>query len=104
MITLDHNVTAQLWNDPLFWEIVSWAEPYREKAEELIAISEQDKSTLRLAREPLYNQWQDELTYRAKDQPESLQSLIAYIQQKRKQKERIQLNTRAGLTVIWDGE
>jgi len=104
MIILDHNVTMQLWNDLLFWEVVNWAEPYREKAEELIAISEQDKSTLRLAREPLYNQWQEELTCRAKTQPESLQPLIDYIQQKRKQKERIQLHTRAGLTVIWDGE
>lgn len=104
MIVLDHNITAQLWNDPLFWEHVDWAEPYREKAEELLAITDQDQSTLRLAKEPLYNQWQEELIRRVKEQPESLQSLIAYIQKRRGQQERIQLRTRAGLTVIWDGE
>jgi hypothetical protein len=104
MITLDHNFTAQLWDNPLFWELVDWAEPYREEAEELLATVAQEKSTLRLAKEPLYNQWQEDLARRAKEQPESLQPLIAYIQKHRRQKERIQLRTRAGLIVIWDGE
>lgn len=104
MIVLDHNTTAQLWNDPLFWECVDWAEPYREKAEELLAMTDQEQSTLRLAKEPLYNQWQEELIQRVKEQPESVQALVAYIQKHRGQRERIQLRTRAGLTVIWNGE
>jgi len=104
MIVLDHNITAQLWNDPLFWECVDWAEPYREKAEELLAIMEQAQSTLRLAKETLYNQWQEELLQRVKNQPENMRELVAYIQKRRGQQERIQLRTRAGLTVIWDGE
>lgn len=104
MITIDHVITAQLWDDPYFWEQVPWASIYREAAEEALAIVDIDQSTLSLKQAAVYNQWQAELTARAKNDPQSLESLISYIHCRRRRKEPIRLKGRNEDIVIWDGD
>lgn len=104
MITIDHTITTQLWDDRYFWECVPWAAAYREPAEELLAQVDAEQSTLSLMHDPLYNQWHAELERRAREDAASLEPLIDFIQLRRHRNETIRLRTRDGFIILWDGD
>lgn len=102
MITIDHCITAQLWDDRYFWELVPWAEPYREAAEEALVKVDVEQSSLSLKRASVYNQWKLDLVERAKNDTDSLDLLAEYIHHRRRRKETIQIQDKNKHIVIWN--
>lgn len=100
-LQLDHNLTAQLWDDPLFWEHVPWAEPYREEAEEMLARVVARQSSLSLRKTSLYNRWHAELLHRAQTDFDSVQPVVEFIHRKRQRKDPIWLRGPAGPVFLW---
>jgi hypothetical protein len=80
-LILDHHVLFDLWADPYFWEILPELEADRAQAEILLA-HELGPFVLKTA--PLYNQWIQQLKTWVTDNPEAIQRLTSYIQQRRR--------------------
>jgi hypothetical protein len=99
-LVLDHNLVLQLWDDPLFWETVLWAENLRESAEEAVAQAQLVQSSLILKNSSVYNLWLEQLTALWQENPSSLKSLIDYIRQKRQRTDESILVPRCGAKPI----
>jgi transketolase len=83
MLVLDHTITHELWQDPLFWECVPCLENYREEAEQVAVQANIAQSSLKVKHSSLYTQWLQLLHEWAKEQPAKVGQLVDYIQQKR---------------------
>jgi hypothetical protein len=84
MIRIDHNVVMQMWQDPLIWEKIPVLEPYREDAEMFAAEAVAANTSLKVKHSWLYSRWLEIFQNWLQDDLHSLDQLVKYIQEKRK--------------------
>jgi hypothetical protein len=86
-LIFDHNLTLELWNDPLFWEQVPACEVFREKAEEIAAKADAEQSSLSLKASNVYNLWIKVLRKWYERSPDKVRQVTDYIHKKRQHRQ-----------------
>lgn len=86
-LILDHQLTYEIWSDPLFWELApSWL-TFREEAEVSVAEAQAMRTSLLIKSSKLYNSWINEILIAKEKNNERLHELVEYIKQKRNYKQ-----------------
>lgn len=86
-LILDHQLTYEIWSDPLFWELApSWL-TFREEAETSAAEAQAMRTSLLIKSSKLYNDWINEILISLEKNTERLHELVNYIKQRRNHKQ-----------------
>lgn len=88
-LKLDHNLTYELWNDPMFWESAPAWEDYREEAEEAVAEATEMQSSVYLKPTKIYNKWVADILVAKEKNNDRLRQIVSYVNKRRGKKEDI---------------
>ena len=82
-IVLDHNLTYELWRDPLFRELTPWFDDFSEQVNKVTNEAEAQDSSLAIKNSLVYNQWLVKLNALIVSDIEQLRPLFEHIRRKR---------------------